>query len=380
MKKISFIVLTVLLLAAAALWWFWPFGNGGAMRLSGVVEIQEVRLGPKVGGRIYEVLVREGEEVSAGKKLLVLEIPEWVAQQNQWKAKLEAAQAELDKAENGFREEEKKATKAMAQAAEARYNRIFQGWREEEKRQAESEWKSAEAERKQTEQEFARVSELYRMRSVARAEYDVVLSSRDQARGRAEAAKAKHEMYQKGSRPEDVAEAKAMWDQALAKVEEMEAGTRYEDKKLALARVGEARAKLAEIDVYVNEAILRAPEKLGKARVEVISVRPGDIVAANQPVVRVLRTEDWWVKVFVPETKLGHVRDHQEVEVYLDTFPGKPFKGVVEQIANVSEFTPRNVQSLEERRNQVFAVKIRIENAEGKFHAGMAAEVVFPLR
>lgn len=379
--KTSLLVITCLLAAAgAALWWFWPFGGGDTMRLSGVVEIQEVRLGPKVTARVYQVLVREGDTVHPGQELLVLEVPEWQAQQQQWKARLEAAMAERDKAEMGFREEEIQAAQAAAAAAKARHERLVNGWRVEEKQLALSEWVTMEAERKQAEQEFVRVSDLFRTKSIARAEFDTALAARDRTRGQAEAAKAKHEMYQKGSRPEDIAEAKALWDQALAKAAEMEAGYRYEDKKGAEARVAEARAKLAEIEVFLQEARLRVPDKMGPARVEVIAVRPGDIVSANQPAIRVLRTGDWWVKVFVSETKLGHVRDGQEVKVYLDSFPGEPFRGVVEQIANISEFTPRNIQSLEERRNQVFAVKIRIENPEGKFHAGMAAEVVFPLR
>jgi multidrug resistance efflux pump len=86
------------------------------------------------------------------------------------------------------------------------------------------------------------------------------------------------------------------------------------------------------------------------------------------------------VKVYVPETDLGHVRLGQQAEVRIDGYPGKRFAGTVEQIASESEFTPRNVQSAEERRHQVFGVKVRVANPDGIFKSGMAAEVVMPRR
>src|SRR5262249_61381527 len=94
---------------------------------------------------------------------------------------------------------------------------------------------------------------------------------------------------------------------------------------------------------------------------------------ANQIVVRVLRADDLWVKVYVPETDLGRVRLGQKVEVSVDGYPGRHFAGTVEQVAAESEFTPRNVQSADERRHQVFGVKVRVANPDGMFKSGMAA-------
>ena len=136
----------------------------------------------------------------------------------------------------------------------------------------------------------------------------------------------------------------------------------------------EAAGRLKEIEANLAEAQVVAPEK---AIVEVLAVRKGDLVPPNQPVVRVLRAEDLWVKVYVPETELGKVEQKQEVDVTIDAYPGRRFKGYVMSIASESEFTPRNVQSLEERRHQVFGVKVRVPDPQGIFKSGMAAEVVF---
>src|SRR5207237_9601556 len=137
-----------------------------------------------------------------------------------------------------------------------------------------------------------------------------------------------------------------------------------------MARLGELRVNLTEKDVVAKE----------KAIIEVISVRVGDLVPPNQPVGRVLRAEDLWVKVYVPEPQLSLVRLQQAVDVRIDAYPDRTFKGTVIQVASISEFTPRNVQSIDERHYQVFAVKVRVDNPQGIFKAGLAAEVVLPLQ
>jgi HlyD family secretion protein len=112
--------------------------------------------------------------------------------------------------------------------------------------------------------------------------------------------------------------------------------------------------------------------------VEVLSVKVGDVLVPNQPVATLLLTNHIWVRVFVPEPWLGHIKVGDVVKVRVDSFVGKDFAGAVEQIAREAEFTPRNVQTVGERVKQVFGVKVRLDNAEGELRAGMAADVVFP--
>jgi membrane fusion protein YbhG len=96
--------------------------------------------------------------------------------------------------------------------------------------------------------------------------------------------------------------------------------------------------------------------------------------------VRVLRTGDLWVKTYVPETELGKVRLGSEVQVSMDAFPRVRFSGKVIHIGGESEFTPRNVQTVDERRHQMFGVRVKIEDTKGHFKSGMAAEVYIPVQ
>src|SRR2546423_1553730 len=108
-------------MVAAGLYYWDPFADKNGLRFPGVVEIQEVRLGSKIGGRVAQVLAREGFDVYPGDVLVIFEEPELETMRDQLKARVEAAKAELDRAVNGSREEEKQVAQAAADAAWARY-------------------------------------------------------------------------------------------------------------------------------------------------------------------------------------------------------------------------------------------------------------------
>jgi len=111
---------------------------------------------------------------------------------------------------------------------------------------------------------------------------------------------------------------------------------------------------------------------------EVLQVKVGDVLAPNRGVATLLLTGHLWVRVFVPETWLGRIRLGQPLAVRVDSLPGREFEGTIEQISRAAEFTPRNVQTVEERAKQVFGVKVRLKNEQDLLRAGMSADVIFP--
>jgi membrane fusion protein YbhG len=330
--------------------------------LPGTVETQDVRLSSRVGGRVAQVLVKEGQTIEAGTEILKLDMPELDTQRKQLEAQLAAAKALLAKAEHGPRAEERAAAKADVAAAEARLARMRKGYRTEEKEQAHKEEEAIVAEMQNAYQELTR-------------ERTLLNKGATTIEGYATAA-AKTKMMEAGYRPEEVAEAEAALASFQAASDLLEAGTRQEDKDEAAAKVTQLEAQIAELDVKRAERTVSAPEK---AVVEVIGVRPGDIAEANAPLVKVLRADDLWVKAYISEVDLGHIALDKTVDVTIDTFPGKRFKGVVTYIASESEFTPRNVQTIDERRHQVFGFKVRVDDPQGVFKSGMAAEIYLPL-
>jgi HlyD family secretion protein len=274
--------------------------------------------------RVSEVLVREGDIVDPGTVLLRFAAPELKARLEQQQARVAAAEANLLKANNGPRPEE------IAQAR--------------------SDLESNEADYENAIADFSRKDDLVKQKTLTRADLDLARAARDRFHGQ-------------------VASSQSRLDLLLA-------GTRQEEKDLAAANLAEAKGRLRELQVDLTETrIISAEREL----IEVIGVRVGDLVSPNTPVIRVLRASDLWVRVYVPETMLGKVRLEQKAHVTIDSYPNHKFQGTVYQISNEAEFTPRNVQSLEERRYQVFGVKMKVDDPQGVFKAGMAAQVMFEI-
>lgn len=376
-KHLIWIGLALVVTGCGVAAWFWN-GKKEEIKLAGVVETQEIRLGSKVGGRVEQLLVAENDIVKKDQVLVRLAVPELLAQREQAKARAAAARAAKERAHNGYLPEEKAAALGAYEAAKARHDRMLAGWRLMEQKQVRSELEAAEAELLQANQEFDRVKTLlYKFPgATSQKELDAARLARDSAQAKVNSANAKVEMVTKeGSRKEDIAEAAGEMQRTKAQYELLQRGIRQEDKDAADAELLAAQAKLAELDANVAEAEIKAPST---ASVEVVAIRPGDLVLPNQPVIRILKLDDCWVKVFIPETKLGKVSKGQKCTVTIDSHPGKKFNGKVTQIASISEFLPRNVQSIEERKNQMFGIKVTVTDADAVqiFKPGMAAEVV----
>lgn len=355
----------------------WPFHRHRAeLRLPGTVEVQEVHLASKIGGRVKSISVREGQVLKAGDVLAMFEVPELEAQYAQAQQKREQMYAALERARNGARPEEKAVAETAVKSAEAKLALVKAGFRTEEIEQQRKDLLAQEAELEYAKAELDRQRFLAPTGASSQSNLESARAALKRWTAQIASSKAHLKMLEAGPRPEEVSQAEAEVTRAKAQLELTAAPTRSEDIAEAQAKVTEMDARLKELAAQLAEAVVRAPEP---AVVEVLSVRPGDIVAPNQAIARVLRADDLWVKAYVPATELGNVRLNQAVEVTIDSHPGKRFAGTIIQIATVSEFTPRNVQSVEERANQVFAIKVRVPDTDGIFKSGMAADVYVPV-
>ena len=232
--------------------------------------------------------------------------------------------------------------RARRDLAAAQLAELEAGPRKEEIDAAKHDWEAIAAELEQARVDTRRAEELFAQKTISQTE-------REQAATRAR-------MLEK-----NVAAARSRYDLLLA-------GTRPE-------RIAQARAQLADIDAQLGEMKITAPSD---SVLEVLSVKVGDVLAPNREVATLLLPQHTWVRVYVPEPWLGHLQLAQAVKVRVDSDPGRGFSGTIEQIARDAEFTPRNVQTVGERMKQVFGIKIRLDNSEGKLRAGMAADVTFP--
>src|SRR6185436_10631307 len=305
-------VLVLLVVAvAAAGWWWWRSRQErvpeGLLRASGTVEATEARLGFESGGRLLAVGPHEGDAVAAGAELARLD-----------RAELEARRAQAA---------------AQVEAAAARLAELEAGSRGEEIAQAEAQRRAAAEQLGEADRELARTRTLVEGGAMPREALDKAKTARDVAAERVKQTGEQVALLRRGPRREQIAAQRAVVEQA--------------------------RAAVATADVALGRTDLRSPFA------GVVSVRnrePGEVVAPGAPVLTLLRRDDRWVRIYVPEDRLGAVPLGAAATLRSDTYPGKTYRGTVVHLASEAEFTPKNVQTQEERVRLVYAAKVRIDD------------------
>lgn len=364
-------VIAAVLIAAIWLVFAWQ-AHRSRFDYSGTVETREIQIGSKIGGRVVAVPVEEGQIVKAGAGLVRFECDELKAQRAQAEAALQQAQADLDKMLRGNRPEEIVEAEAAARAQHDALEEARNGPRRQEIDQAQADYTAAVADADNAEIFFQRMKKLVATDTISRQQFDDARDKRDAATQHAESARQHLALLQAGTRVEDLKAAEAKFKQADAAAVLSRKGFRKEDIEAARGRLAEAQGHVAELDARLREAQLTAPSD---AVVEVVSVRPGDLVPAGRIVITMLEASQLWVKVYVPETDLAHVQLGQHTTVRVDSFGDRAFTGHVGQIASQAEFLPRNVQTKSDREHEVFGVKIYVDNAQQILKSGMSATV-----
>lgn len=348
------------------------FRTESELDFSGTIETREIRVGSKVGGRVAEVLVREGQEVDAGQALVRFDVAELRTQLEQAVARVDQQTARLTRLERGARPEEKAQSSAATETARANLDAIRNWPRQEEVAQARAAVAAAQADMSNAEATYSRAEKLRENGDLSMQEYDQAKYRMENMRARLDAEKKRLDLLLNGSRKEEIRAAEERLRQATEAERLVLAGPRVEEIADARAQLAEAKARVEQIKIQLSEGDVLSP---ANAVAEVISIRPGDLLAPNQTVARLLEKDQIWVRIYIPEPQLGLVKVGQKAEIKVDTFRDRTFNGVIEQINSQGEFTPRNIQSRDERNHQVFGVKVRIDNKEGILKAGMAAEV-----
>jgi HlyD family secretion protein len=339
---------------------------------SGTIETREIQIGSKIGGRVTQVPVEEGQAVKAGTLLVQFECDDLKAQRAQAEAQLEQTKADYQRLQRGNRPEEIAQAQANAQMQRAMLDAAQNGPRSQELSQAEADYAAARADAANAQINFQRMDTLVRGDTVSRQQFDDAKAARDSTAQKAESLRQRLALLQAGTRKEDLQAAQERYHQAQAAADLMQRGYRKEDIDAGRAKMEEARARANQLDVQLKEAELFA---LTDGLVQTVSVRTGDLVAPGKIVVTMLESSQLWVKVYVPETDLASVRIGQLARVDVDTFRRQPFTGHVREISSQAEFLPRNIQTRDDRQHQVFGVKVYVDNSDGALKSGMSATV-----
>ena len=249
---------------------------------SGTVETREIQIGSKIGGRVTQVPVEEGQAVKAGTLLVQFECDDVKAQRAQAEAQLEQAKADYQRLQRGNRPEEIAQAQANAQMQRAMLDAAQNGPRSQELSQAEADYAAAKADAANAQINFQRMDTLVRGDTVSRQQFDDAKATRDSTAQKAESLRQRLALLQAGTRKEDLRAAQERYHQAQAAADLMQRGYRKEDIDAGRAKMEEAQARVDQLDVQLKEADLFAP---ADGLVQTVSVRTGDLVGPGKIVV-----------------------------------------------------------------------------------------------
>lgn len=346
----------------------------GMVEVTGQIEAVNVAVGSRVGGRVSDVLAEEGARVKQGDVLVKLETDEAEAAIAAAQARLAQAEAALAKLEAGARPEEIRQAEAAAARAEAQYQMAQKGSRRQEVRAASAAVDAARAARDEAQTEFERVKKLREGSAASEQLYDRAAHALEAAEAQLRTAMERLDIAVEGARSEEIAMAKAAYEQAAAARDLIKNGARKEDIDAARALRDAAAADVQRAKIAAKEMIITSPRD---AVVESLDIHPGDIVKPGA-VASLVDPEDLEVYIYVTAFTLGKLSIGEKIVLTADAHGDEQFGGTIAQIASQGEFTPRNLQTKEERAQQVFGVKVKLDSAGGKLRAGMTVTAHLP--
>ena len=380
---------------------------GGPIEASGTIEAEEVVVAAEFGGRVEEILADEGEEVELGEALVQLDTQLLEAQMGQAEAAVSAAKANLARVEAGARPGEIETAEALLDQAVAARDGAERAWNDAIALRNDPQQLNAQIDQAGTQMELAE-------RGVAQAlaQQQTVVIQRDAYAGAGDdAGKTQYAALDQQVRAAEanvtiaeetlagaqtqlenllqmrdnpvslntaVNQAKAQFDDASAAVEVAQASLdallgrpTAEEVAVAQAQVSQAEAALGILQVQKEKMTLHSPLS---GLVSNRSIYAGETASAGSTLMIIANLDEVELTVYIPENRYGRIQLGQDVDVQVDSFPGKVYQGKVIYISSQAEFTPRNVQTKEERINTVFAVKILIPNPDHDLKPGMPAD------
>ena len=349
---------------------------------SGTIEAKHAELGFQVSGRIRDVLADEGQLVEKDQALAVLDQSEYQARHEQAKAHLESFIKNLQRLEVVLEVYEKSLPDEVARAEAgvkvllSQLQELEAGYREQDIKRARLVFSTSRDIMEEAGKNKARYDKLFQKGIVSEKEWDAIKLKYETASKEFEKAKEALEMLREGVREETIqtararlAEGKAIVKQAGSNLKKIDAAEK--EVEAARAQVQAARSAVDLAKIHLGYTLLRA---LFKGIITSRNIEPGEVVLPGREVMTLSDLSTVELKIFAGETEIGKVKPGQRVEVRVDSFPDKVYLGKVSFISPEGEFTPKIIQTHQERVKLVYLVKVSIPNPDLELKSGMPAD------
>ena len=384
MKKRLIPIVIILAMAGAALYAF----RGGKrppdnrLILSGNIELTEVNIAFKTAGRLIERTVDEGDAVKRGQIIARLDRDQLLAQRERESAGLRSSHSQLAQAVSSLDWEKANMAADLEQrradltSNEARLAELKNGARPQEKLQAKAAVDSAQSEYERAKRDWDRGQTLYKNDDISTAQYDQYRNRFESAEAALKNAQESQGLVLAGPRTEQIQAAQGQVARSrgavkMAEANALEIRRREEEITTRHAEISRSGASLSLIDSQLSDTVAASPVD---GVVLVKSADVGEVLAPGTSVVTVGDIDHPWLRGYVNETDLGKVKLGSRARITTDSYRGKIYNGRVTFISSEAEFTPKQIQTQQERVKLVYRIKIELENPNHELKSNMPAD------
>jgi len=350
--------------------------------ISGNIELTQVNIAFKTAGRLVERAVNEGDVVRQGMLVARLDREQLLRQRERERASLTMSQALLAEAKAAVDWQRQtlqadiEARKAELVSADAHLQELSNGSRPQEVEQAKAATESARSEYEQAKKDWERAQALHKNDDISTSQFDVFRTRFTSAEAAFQQAKERLSLIQDGPRREVVEVARAQVERARAglkvgQANELELARREDEVTARQADIQRAQAQIALIDAQLEDTLATSPIN---GIVLVKSADVGEVLAPGATVLTIGDLQHPWLRGYISERALGRVKIGSAVRVTTDSFPGKVYSGRVSFMSSEAEFTPKQIQTQEERVKLVYRIKIDIDNPQQELKNNMPVD------
>jgi HlyD family secretion protein len=384
MKKTIFIVIAIAVLGAAGMLAYRSLHQEPANRIvvSGNIELAQVDIAFKTSGRLIERTVNEGDAVQKGMVIARLDREQLLHQRDTATAALATAQAQYAESESALKWQREtmaadlQLRNADLSAAQSQLLQLKNGARPQEVQQSQAAVAAAQSQYDGAKKDWDRAQTLYKNDDISTSQFDQFRTRFESADANLKQVKEQANLVQAGPRAETIEGASAQVERARASLRvgqanEIETKRREQDIVARQGDIERAKSQIALIDSQLADTIAVSPIN-GVVLVKAADV--GEILAPGTSVVTVGDIDHPWLRAYIREQDLGRVKLGDKVKVTTDSFRDKVYDGKVSFISSDAEFTPKQIQTSEERVKLVYRIKIDVDNSRHELKSNMPAD------
>jgi len=388
-KRIGVVIIAVLVITGAYILISRRNGRNPANSIvvSGNIELTEVNIAFKTPGRLIERTVDEGDAVKKGQVIARLDRDQLVAQRERETAGLSSAVSQLAQAETSLQWQKENLAADLEQrkadlgSYQARLQELKNGARPQEIQEAKAAVESAQSEYDRAKRDWDRAQALYKNDDISTAQYDQYRNRWESSDAALKQARERQALVLAGPRIEQIEAASAQVERARASLKMAESNVleikrREQETAFRRSEIARAKANLALIDSQLADTVAVSPVD-GVVLVKAADV--GEVLAAGTTIVNVGDIDHPWLRAYINETDLGRIKLGTRAKITTDSYPGKAYEGKVSFIASEAEFTPKQIQTKEERVKLVYRIKIDLQNPNRELKSNMPADAEIAL-